>query len=329
MFTWKPFYEELATALHGWRTRQSGLIEILHIGRGQGIPMAALKDEGKDGKSFPLKVIDPFTFFSFFNRIKGENRIRLLTIIKDNLKLASPVPSDFHGVPVTNPQNSWFFSYEKHRESDAIDTLWDFAKEITDKLPPEVSPQLFARTLDIRCVGLAQLTMGLFWVRPEHYLALDKHNCAFLEKNGIKPKVKDWPSYLALLDEVKAKFPGTPWTELSKRAFETKSDDHESEEVETGSTPEPNEPRYWLYAPGDNAEIWDECQAKQIMALGYDDLPDFTTFKDRNEIERTLKKLWKPERKPTNHSLAVWEFANVLGPGDIVIPKDGVSRYLG
>src|SRR4051812_19942484 len=110
-FTWKPIYEELATALPSWRTRQSELLEILHMGRKQGVPMAALQDIGKDGKPFPLKVMEPFTFFSFFNRIKGENRIKLLTIIKDNLHLTSAVPSDFEGVPVTNPQNSWFFSY--------------------------------------------------------------------------------------------------------------------------------------------------------------------------------------------------------------------------
>ena len=65
------------------------------------------------------------------------------------------------------------------------------------------------------------------------------------------------------------------------------------------------------------------------MALGYDDLPDFTTFKSRTQIERTLKKLWKPKQKPTNHSLAVWEFTNVLRPGDIVIPKEGTTKYLG
>jgi 5-methylcytosine-specific restriction enzyme B len=251
-FTWKPIYSELATALHAWRTRQSDLIEILHFGRSQGIPMAALQDKGKDGKSFPLRVIDPFTFFSFFNRIKGENRIKLLTIIKDKLNLASVLPSDFEGVPVTNPQNSWFFSYEQHREPHAIDTLWDFAKEITEKLPPDVSPQLFGRALDIRRVGLAQLTMGLFWMRPDHYLAVDKRNRALLKKHGIEPNITDWPSYLHFLNQVKAQIPGLSWSEFSLKAYQ-------------GGGDKLPEKRHWLFQA--NPQYFDLVGSLKVGAL--------------------------------------------------------------
>lgn len=233
MFTWKPIYSELATALPAWRTRQAELIAILHAAAKQGLKVSKLEDEDKKGNKVPLQVIDPFTFFAFFNRakIRLPDRITLITIIKDNLGLTSTLPSDFEGVPVMNPQRAWFFSYQKDREPEAIDTLWDFSKSIVERSPESVSPDLFARALKIRQVGLGNLTMGLFWMRPDDYLALDKRNCALLKTRGIVPNVTDWPSYLALLHQVKHEFPGLPWSDLSLRAYQAKS---------TG-------PRYWLF----------------------------------------------------------------------------------
>jgi len=87
--------------------------------------------------------------------------------------------------------------------------------------------------------------------------------------------------------------------------------------------------RFWLYAPGEGAEYWDECQAKSIMVIGYDELEDFNQYKSQSEVEQKIKKLWKSKNRPSNHSLAVWEFAKTVQPGDIVISKLGRREYLG
>jgi len=99
-----------------------------------------LRDNDKKGKWIPLQVIDPFTFFAFFNRgIKEEDRLKLLMLIKDKLSLKSPLPDDFEGIPKMFPQRTWFLSYQKDREQDAIDTLWDFAKATPWSSRPKLS----------------------------------------------------------------------------------------------------------------------------------------------------------------------------------------------
>jgi 5-methylcytosine-specific restriction protein B len=245
MFSWKPIYSELARVLPAWRSRQSELIAILHAAREQRVPVGALQDEDNKGKKFPLQVIDPFTFFAFFNRkIRDEHRIKLLSLIKDKFGLTSPLPTDFEGLPVMNPQKSWFFSCQKDREPDAIDTLWDFAKAIVEQSPEAVDGNLFARSRAIRQVGLANLTMGLFWMRPDHYLAVDKRNRALLKSHGIEPDISDWPSYLNLLQQVKKQIPGSSWSEFSQKAYQG----------DTGKE-NPDERRYWLFQA--NPKLYD------------------------------------------------------------------------
>ena len=70
------------------------------------------------GQEFPLKVIDPFTFFATFNRkVRDETRIGILKVIVEKFGLVSPLPTDFDGLPVMNPQKSWFFDFEPARKS--------------------------------------------------------------------------------------------------------------------------------------------------------------------------------------------------------------------
>lgn len=204
MFTWKPVYVELASALLSWRSRQTELINILHQARKEGVPVSTLQDQDKNGKKIPLQIIDPFTFFGFFNRgIKKEHRLKLLSLIKDKLGLKSSLPEDFDGIPVMFPQRTWFFSCEADRKPDDIDTLWAFAEAIVEKSPDAVPAALFTQTLALDQVGLANLTMGLFWMRPDLYLAVDKRNRKLLQSNGIDTDVSDWPSYLNLLQQAR------------------------------------------------------------------------------------------------------------------------------
>lgn len=143
MFTWKPIYTELATTLLAWRSRQHALIAILHAAKDKGVPVSTLQDEDKKGKKFPLEVIDPFTFFGFFNRgTKKEHRLTLLSLIKNELALQSPLPDDFEGIPVMFPQRTCFFSYRADRKPSDIDALWDFAKAIVEQSPETVDGNL-------------------------------------------------------------------------------------------------------------------------------------------------------------------------------------------
>ena len=190
-FSWSPIYRELAEKLLVWRKKQSELIDMLKAAKAKGYLVGNLNDEDASGRKFPLQVMDPFTLFATFNRKVGkESRIGILKVIKEKIGLVSALPRDFDGVPVMNPQKAQFFSFEYDREKHAIDTLWDFAEAMITKLPEEVPPDLFVRCLNLRQVGVANLTMGMFWMRPDAYVALDSHNRAlkWLSKNGQREK---------------------------------------------------------------------------------------------------------------------------------------------
>ncbi|MFH1081685.1 MAG: AAA family ATPase [Pseudomonadota bacterium] len=237
-FSWMPIYLELAGKLLDWRQKQPELIAILRTAQDQGYSVGNLNDRDINGQEFPLKIIDPFTFFATFNRkVRAEYRFGILKVIKTKMGLLSPLPSDLTGLPIMNPQKSWFFSFEPTREKDSIDTLWDFAEAIVKKPPEELPPDLFVRCLKIRQVGIANLTMGMFWMRPDSYFALDSKNCAYLERNGIEVNVTDWASYRALQKHVEVKMPGITWPALSLKAYE------------------PPDVRYWLFQA--NPDLYD------------------------------------------------------------------------
>ena len=158
--------------------------------------------------------------FACFNRgLTDQNRIAILNTLKAKLRLQSPVPSDFSGIPVVDNQQSWFFPYPDKRKPDDVANLWELAASALQNKPEQLDPKLFNRCLEIYTVGPAKLTMGLFWVNPENYLALDDKNRACFAKAGITTEVTDHASYLILLRQAREKL-GQDYTEISRHAWE-------------------------------------------------------------------------------------------------------------
>lgn len=49
--------------------------------------------------------------------------------------------------------------------------------------------------------------------------------------------------------------------------------------------------KYWLYAPGHNANMWEEFQKKGIIALGWDELDDLSKYESKKAITEKLQEL--------------------------------------
>lgn len=77
--------------------------------------------------------------------------------------------------------------------------------------------------------------------------------------------------------------------------------------------------RYWLYQPGENAKYWDQFYNEKIIAVGWNHVGDYKQYKQKSDI---------PENG-MNNQLAIWEFAHVMKPGDVVFVKDGLYKLLG
>ena len=182
-FTWIPLYQELARLLVDWEHRQAELIACLEGLRDRGVKVTPLNDKNRDDARFLLKELDPFTFFGSFNRqIPEESRLAILQEARTLLGARTPLPDDFDGVPVVNNQRSWFVAYEWQRERDDVAKLWKVFRLALEDDPlnnPDFA-SAFDAALNVWGVS-TNLTMGLFWIRPETFLNLDQLNRDYLD----------------------------------------------------------------------------------------------------------------------------------------------------
>jgi 5-methylcytosine-specific restriction protein B len=86
---------------------------------------------------------------------------------------------------------------------------------------------------------------------------------------------------------------------------------------------------YWLYAPGYNADKWDEFYAKGIMAINWGEIGNLRNFANKNEIVAKMKEIWGAENSYRNNSYATWQFANDIKVGDVVFVKKGTRTIIG
>jgi 5-methylcytosine-specific restriction protein B len=181
-FTWIPIYQELAKVLAGWEEKQTQLISFLEKLRTEGYVITPLIDKDKDGARFLLNEIDPFTFFGVFNRrIQLDQRISILAQMKRFFKLKSDLPEDFNGVPILSNMKSWFIADQTARQVDDVGKLWRvfcLALE-AEPLEREQFPEAFDAALTVKQTNV-NLTMSLFWIRPDVFLNLDQNNRTYL-----------------------------------------------------------------------------------------------------------------------------------------------------
>lgn len=91
-----------------------------------------------------------------------------------------------------------------------------------------------------------------------------------------------------------------------------------------------NTPSIWVYAPGEGARKWQECQDEGVMLLGWDDMENFRDYDTRQDIVERLREVYgNTENAYTNDSLAIWQFCREMRPGDIVYVKRGLTLIVG
>jgi 5-methylcytosine-specific restriction protein B len=212
-FTWIPLYRELADLLVDWEDRQDELMACLDSLRSRGVKVTPLNDQDKEGASFLIKEIDPFTFFASFNRqTRPEERLTILDEVKKMLGAQSPLPDDFSGIPVVNNQRSWFVGYEYKRERDDVSILWEAFRLALGGAP--LDDPAFAKAFDsaLAVWGVStNLTMGLFWIRPETFLNLDNVNRSYLDID-LPPQGLSAEFYIATVRSIAARDKSLPET---------------------------------------------------------------------------------------------------------------------
>ncbi len=185
-YQWVNFYSELADALLPYKNDRQALMSILK------------KIYSEVGMNYPFKErgetdyddICPFTTFSAFNKgIKDKNRIALLKQFATHFSLKEDVPVEFDGIPVTMNLSSSFFAYKENRGEHDIDNLWNlFEKALSySKDSSETNRAEFINAYDT-VIKQKQvkwnITMGLYWIRPNTFINLDSTNRAFVQNSA-------------------------------------------------------------------------------------------------------------------------------------------------
>ena len=90
-----------------------------------------------------------------------------------------------------------------------------------------------------------------------------------------------------------------------------------------------NKPKYWLYSPGNNAEMWKEFYSGGVVRLGQHNLGNIKDYKNKSEIVSKLQELENVKSSKKNHATAYFEFYNSMSKGDIIIVKKNIDELLG
>ena len=120
------------------------------------------------------------------------------------MNISAEVPSDFDGVPILNNQKSHFFGFRLDRKPDDIENLWRLFVKVVKK---EDFENEYNALLGQFLIGV-NITMALFWVRPEDFLAFDSSNRAYMKRRyGIvlPNRAPAYSAYMSILNDIKKK----------------------------------------------------------------------------------------------------------------------------
>jgi hypothetical protein len=87
--------------------------------------------------------------------------------------------------------------------------------------------------------------------------------------------------------------------------------------------------RYWAISLGEGGRLWRQCFEGGFIAIGWDSLGDFRRLTTREEFTEAIRAYRGDEASPVNDSLACYQFAYEIQPGDYVFAKKGRGRLYG
>lgn len=345
-YSWVDFYSEFADVLLQYKNDRTTLIEkVKEIFQVTNLKLPKLEDKNN------IVDIDPFTIFGFFNKgITNSNRVRILKAIAQIFNVKSTVPEVFDGIPVVNNLRATFDYFADGRGNDDIDNLWavfeNAIKYSSSQSEPYRSDLISYYDKVRKQKGVSwNITMGLYWIRPNMFVNLDSRNREFLTDvdnmphyfttifANVNKSLPDGASYVFMCEQARnalkqKEYEYHSFPELSYFAWKTTSED--TNDVTSSVDADVKEVSYWIYSPGDNASMWDEFSGSGIMGIGWDELNcSIKEYANKEEIKDHMKRVYNASYSYKNNALCLWQFANDLKVGDVVFAKRGMHKVIG
>lgn len=226
-YQWVPFYEALADKLLAYSDKRDELFALMKKVSSEQPLMKYLHFEREDWWEPRHHQIDPFSVIGVMNRgTTDANRTVLAKILAATFDIQISAPTKFEGIPVLNNMNSFF---------NGVDEVWDlFLLAMKAAETNEYSVEFkvaFEKAIAVSGNGLAYITMGLYWIRPNVFMPLDGNSRAYVSaKYGVTAPSGNCTGdeYVAFLDILKAKVaeqtPGITLPEISYTAWTEKKE---------------------------------------------------------------------------------------------------------
>ncbi len=354
-FAWTDFYMELANALLRYESDRTTLIPELQDIFARAKIKFPFREKGIDID----EDICPFTVFGSFNKgITHANRTALLVQFKQKMDIRAEVPANFDGIPVVMPFNAWFFANKENRGEQDIDNLWELFKAaiLLADHPSESNRNDFIRLYDIVMKQKNvkwNLTMGLYWIRPFTFINLDETNRNFIMNTDHVPPsftaifsdvtkgVPDGAGYLSMCEQARdtlnnAGYPYRNFPQLSYCAWQNANQHKDpvggsdSPSIPPSIDSNVKETAFWLYSPGTNAYMWDEFYQNGMMGVGWEEIGcSLKEFSSKEKLKEKMKSVYGADLTFKNDAHCLWQFANEMNAGDIVIAKKGMRKIVG
>lgn len=177
-YDWVNFQEQFATKLLDYQNDRKTLIEKLKkVYEITQIPTYEFHND-----------IDPFTVFSLFNRRLNK---RVAFIKELNAQMNIIEPTNFDGIPLLIRKKAFYDLKRSNNVDIDINNLWrlfSIALEWSKNNTPENKKSfitIFNQVKSQKGIGISLITMGLFWIRPNTFINLDKNNQKYILQHNI------------------------------------------------------------------------------------------------------------------------------------------------
>lgn len=224
-YQWVPFYEALADKLLAYSDRRGELFTLIKKVSLEQPLMKYLHFEREDWWGPRHHQIDPFSVIGIMNRgTTDANRTVLAKVLADTFDIKLSAPTQFSGIPTLDNRKSFFAGVDEVWELFILAMNVDETNKITDEFKTA-----FEKAIAVSGNGLAYITMGLYWIKPNIFMPLDGNSRAYISANyGVTaPSVNcTGNEYVAFLDAFKAKIgeqsPDLTFPEISYTAWTQK-----------------------------------------------------------------------------------------------------------
>ncbi len=301
LFTWIPFYKELAKALLRYKENRKPLVEWIYaeLSKVKGIGGKSLVEYIHNKDKSNVTDIDPFSVIAIFNRsgLTFENRISYCEKFKAMFGLNSEIPQGFDGIPTVFAMRAFFFHWER---ASRAEYLWDLLEKVVNN--QDIS-ETFNKLMEDEMPQYT-LTMILYWVSPEQYLALDSRNRSFFQYYGLTAESSafNYNSYIEIVEKAKKLMrDGT----ISCKTFPELS--HLAWKLSQTS-------KIWMYNGNEKTFLNDELK---MGSSAKGNIKNFEDFKSKTALGEAYREV--VDNKDVSIPQMYWKFIHEVEVGDIVV----------